>query len=289
MRQRPALVALAALGISACTADSGGPLGPGAASLELAPGSNTVVVTEDDVTRQVENTPPTDDWVLYTRVGTPPTAGAFAAGPGDPPLGAGSFHSTTATGAEKVFLFNYDHVGTPLAEITDLGYATYRSAGTGQQLPSLNLQVDYNGAAPGGFTTLVFEPVYNTAQGAVVDGEWQTWDAAPAGIWWSTQPINGVCAFTCYVSWSDIVAANPDATILGGYGINQGSGNPGLVGASDALRIAYGGDSVTYDFEAYRAVTSKDECKDGGWATVTTAEGEPFRNQGQCVAYSNRA
>lgn len=32
-------------------------------------------------------------------------------------------------------------------------------------------------------------------------------------------------------------------------------------------------------------VEEKDQCKDGGWAEVVDAEGNEFKNQGQCVAY----
>jgi hypothetical protein len=211
--------------------------------------ASQTVVSEADVTRQVENTPPTDNWVLYTRVGTPPTAGTFVTGPGTPPLACGSLRLTTATGAEKVFLFNYDHIGTKLSDIEEISYQTYRTAGSAQQVAALNLQIDYNGPnVAGGFSTLVFEPVYNTAQGAVVSGQWQEWTATGSGIWWSTQPINGQCAgvtSTCDKTWAEIVANNPDAVILGGVGINQGSGNPGLVSSVDAFRF----NDVTYNFE----------------------------------------
>src|SRR5687767_14510393 len=95
--------------------------------LSVTAADTTDVVTEDDVTRQVENTLPTDNWVLYTRAGTPPTAAAFDEGPDAPPLGVGSLHLTTVTGSEKVFLFNYDHVGTRLAGIDAISYATYRT------------------------------------------------------------------------------------------------------------------------------------------------------------------
>jgi hypothetical protein len=242
--------------------------------------ATTEVVIESDVTRQVENTPPTDNWVLYTRAGTPPTAGAFVTGPDTPPLGTGSFNTTTVTGAEKVFLFNYDHVGTALADIDDIAYSTYRTTGSAQQAPALNLQVDYNGDAAGGFTTLVFEPVYNTAQGAVVDGVWQDWTANGSGRWWSTQPINDQCAGAvggCFKTWDEIVANNPDAVILGGVGINQGSGNPGLNANTDAFTF----DETTYDFEEFRVPATKDDCKNGGWATFNNPT---FKNQGDCVS-----
>ena len=245
-----------------------------------AAAAETETVNQIDVVRQPENTPPTAKWVLYTRAGTPPTAGAFVNGPATPPLGTGSLQLTTATGAEKVFLFNYDHVGTPLGDVDDISYSTYRQAGSAQQVAALNLQVDYNGDAPGGFTTLVFEPVYNTDQGAVVTGEWQDWTATGSGIWWSTQPINGQCAgatVACFRTWDQIVADNPDAVITGGVGVNQGSGNPGLVSNVDAFTFG----ETTYDFEA---ATSKDDCKDNGWRNFTSPT---FRNQGDCVSYHN--
>jgi hypothetical protein len=210
------------------------------------------VVTEGDVTRQLENSPPTDNWVLYTRTGTPASAAVFQTGPPSPPLGAGSLKLQTSTSSEKVFLFNYDHVGTRLADINKLSYATYRTAGNLQQVTALNMQVDFNGAAAGGFTTLVFEPVYNTTQGAVVNGQWQTWNAFGSGRWWSTAQINGQCggaAIACQRTWSQIVASNPDAVITGGFGFNQGSGNGGLNVNVDALTIGYNSLCFTYDME----------------------------------------
>ena len=195
----------------------------------------------------------------------------------------------TNTGAEKVFLFNYDHVGTQLSAIDAISYSTYRTAGSLQQVTSLNIQIDENGGTfvPGDFSTLVFEPVYNTSQGAVVNGAWQDWDAFGDGIWWSTQPINGVCAFSCYVSWDIIVANNPNATILGGFGVNQGSGNGGLIASVDALTLGVGGDTTVYDFEPYEVASNADDCKNGGWMSLKRADGSSFKNQGDCIQYVN--
>jgi hypothetical protein len=250
---------------------------------------DTVVVTNDDVARQTEDTPPTKNWVLYTRVATPGT-GTFVVGPGQPPLGVGSLQLQTVSGSDKVFLFNFDHIGTRLADINKMGYATYRAAGSADQLPSINIQVDYNGPdVAGGFTTLVFEPVYNLSQQPVINNTWQTWDAYNGGqaIWWSTRAIPGVCARDCFVTWDAIVASNPNATILGGYGINQGSGNPGLNANVDALSIGSGSDCVTYNFDPYRVATTKDDCKNGGYNNVKDAQGNSFKNQGQCIQYVN--
>ncbi|HEY0081925.1 MAG TPA: hypothetical protein VGB61_03990, partial [Pyrinomonadaceae bacterium] len=147
------------------------------------------IVTEGDVARRPENTPatPADDWVIYTRTGTPPTAAAFVPGPAAPPAGVGSLRLQTLTSGEKVFIFNYEHEGTKLADLTKLSYVTYRSAGNGNQLPALNSVIDFNGPnVDGGFSTLVFEPVYNLGQHAIVNNTWQSWDALGGGIWWST-------------------------------------------------------------------------------------------------------
>jgi hypothetical protein len=283
------VIALAAA--TACTPD---PIAPtlksptlGTADLTAA-STHNVVVTESDIARQVDNTFPTRNWVFYTV--TPTTTGAFVFGPGDPPLGVGSFEMVTPSAADHGFLFNYDHVNTRLADITAISYSTYRAPGQAAspvQLPSINIEIDKNGGAfvSGDYATLVFEPVYNPSQGSVQSGLWQSWNAID-GIWWSTRDINGIAAIT-YVPWSVIVAANPNATILGGFGVNQGSGSTGLIAATDALSISANGDTWTYNFEPFRSPTSKDECKNGGWKDLKTADGSSFKNQGQCIKYVN--
>ena len=287
MRKLHAAVAIAGtIMLAACTGD---PVAPAedvlAPSLALAPnsGTSTEVITEEDIVRQPENTPPGGDWVLYTRLAG---NGAFRVGPGSPPVGVGSFELTTPTGADKATLFNFEHIGTQLDDIEAIAYSTYRSAGSAEQVAALNIQVDVNGAAPGGFTTLVYEPVYN---GDVVSGEWQTWDAFAGGnaIWWSSNPIPGAPNRDTFVSWNTILANNPDAVIVGGFGINQGSGNPALVSAVDALTLGYNGSQVVYNFEPYRVATSADACKNGGWTTLRRADGSTFKNQGDCVSYVN--
>jgi hypothetical protein len=231
--------------------------------------TTTFVITESDITRQAHNTAPTDNWVLYTRdTGT----GTFVNGPTVPPSGAGSLRMVTTTGNDKAYLFNYDQIGTTLSSINAISYSTYRTAGEFQQVAALNMEVDFNGpSVDGGFTTLVFEPVYNTDQGAVVDGVWQSWDAYNSGAarWWSTKDIPGLCAFSCYATWTDIKAANPDATILGGFGVNQGGGNPNLTSSVDKLTIGYNGVTTVYDFEVVRAPS---HVSPANGSTMTTSQ-----------------
>jgi hypothetical protein len=258
-----------------------------AGTIGFAVNCEKAVVVEQDISRQAENTPPLKSWVLYTRnAGN----GAFRTGPGAPPSGVGSFEMVTPTGNDKATLFNFDHVGTELSDIDKIGYATYRTTGASpNQVPAINIQVDVNGADPGGFTTLVFEPVYNTGQGAIQDGVWQTWDAYQGGqaIWWSSNPIPSAPNRDTFVSWNTIVAANPNAVIVGGFGVNQGSGNPALTAASDILSIGSNGDCITYDFEPFRVAATQADCKNGGYNNVKDAQGNSFKNQGQCIQYVN--
>lgn len=242
--------------------------------------SSTQVVREGNVAILPEDVPPTNNWVAYTRY-----AGAisFKAGPASPPLGTGSLELTTPTGDDKISVFNFDHAGTPLRDVSALSYSTYRAAGDAQQVASINIQVDSNGIAPGGFTTLVFEPAYNTDQGAVVSGEWQDWNAynQGQGVWWSSNPISAAPNRDTFVSWETIVNANPQAVIVGGVGVNQGSGNPALVTSVDALVFGNSVDTFAYDFEGpvVLSPTSKDQCKNGGYLNFLV-----YKNQGDCVS-----
>lgn len=212
---------------------------------------------------------------------------AFVDGPGTPPLGIGSAQFATSDGADAPILVTGNHAGTRLADVTELSYATYRhstSTAAGHLVPSLQLGIDANG--DGGWDgRLVFEPVYQSGGAAAIATEtWQTWDAYAGGeaIWWASRDIPGVCAFTCYVSWSDIVAANPDAEIVE-LGVKAGSGWAGeFLGNADVLTIATGSSGVTYDFEHANTLDGKEECKDGGWTTSTDPV---FVNQGDCVSY----
>jgi hypothetical protein len=43
-------------------------------------------------------------------------------------------------------------------------------------------------------------------------------------------------------------------------------------------------DETLYDYEP-NVPTSKDECKNGGWQELEGANGQPFKNQGDCVSY----
>lgn len=180
---------------------------------------------------------------------------------------------STPTSAAKVQLGT--GLNLPLSELTALSYAAeiLEPGSVATQIAALNLVIDFNGDATGGFATLVYEPIYNgESLDAVRGGE---------AIWWSTRVMPGVpMAFDSYVPLSQIIAANPDA-VATGIIINQGTGNPGLVTLVDSITI---NDEITMfrDGAPPVALAGKAECKDGGWMNSTAPV---FLNQGDCVSF----
>lgn len=174
----------------------------------------------------------------------------------------------------------------PLADVTDLSYDTKQVSGPSYADPSYQLLVDLNGTGTaGGFTTFVYEPYEN---GTVTPGVWQHWDVDAGQMWSSKTFTDGSCSVTAgaggapYYTLSGLKAACPQATVVG-FGVNVGSYNPGYNVYTDGVTI----NGNVYDFEQYKTPTSKDECKDGGYKNLRDANGNTFKNQGQCVSYSN--
>lgn len=183
---------------------------------------------------------------------------------------------STPLGSDKAQLGTV--LDMPLDELSALSYAAEVLApgNPASQNAALNIEIDFNGAALGGFSTLVYEPVYNGGSLDAVRGG----DA----VWWSTRVMPGVpSAFDSFVPLSTILAANPDA-VVERLMINQGTGNPGLVTLVSSLTL---GDPTFVFREGAPPVVlgGKAECKDGGWQTSTAPE---FRNQGECVSHFSR-
>jgi hypothetical protein len=45
-------------------------------------------------------------------------------------------------------------------------------------------------------------------------------------------------------------------------------------------------DGVIYTYDKSEP-TTKDDCKDGGWMDLVNGDGDAFKNQGDCVSYTN--
>ena len=250
-------------------------LGLAAALLVATAGAaTTVTVTQNSSSWHTLDTRP-GGTVAFTE--------AYGAPPG---LGSGALElKTNATTAAKADYFTFAHAGTPLASVTELAYWTYQAATPQPPVadPSYQLQLDVNGDAAGGFTTLVFEPYWNPAQGPIVPGTWQDWDT-DAGLWWSSRTVaDGTCVLAAgaggppLYTLATLKTLCPNAVVLG-IGVNVGSFNPGYTVAADGVQF----NDTIYNFELGRRPASKDECKNGGWESFNDPA---FKNQGDCVSY----
>jgi len=175
---------------------------------------------------------------------------------------------------------------TPLSSVTEAAYYTKQMTGTPVADPSYQLVMCLNGTTTCGFTTLVFEPYQNPLQGPIVPNVWQRWDVA-SGLFWSTRTVacsNGTVVGTpggpAIYTIGLIQTMCPSAVVIG-FGVNIGSNNPGYVVRTDGFNF----NGTTYDFQLTNTPSSKDQCKDGGFANLTDAQGNTFNNQGQCVAF----
>lgn len=168
------------------------------------------------------------------------------------PLGSGALQlSTDNTTAAKA---DYMHAANvPLSSVTELSYATRQlAASSAGGDASLQLAVDTNGSAAGGFTTLVYEPYWqnnaNPDPAPVVANTWQTWNNIVSdGLFWSSKSAGGLTAGAGgapFYTLAQVEAMNPDAQLLG-YGVNVGTYNPGYMINVDAFNF----NGTTYDFE----------------------------------------
>ncbi|MEX2054654.1 MAG: hypothetical protein WD972_00590 [Candidatus Andersenbacteria bacterium] len=226
-------------------------------------------------------------------------SGAMVAGPSTPPLGSGSANLVVdSTGGMVIAKAGY--AGLKLADITDLGYSTYRTSG-GPAL-AIALQLNFDGDVTDADETwqgrIVYEP-YHTQ--TVSTGVWETWDALDdaagtgTGNWWFSNGAHAAssgCAMATPCTWAEVLAAFPNGGVHNTFGavvLKAGGGwTGGFDGNVDALTI----NADTYDFELDGpppppTPASKDECKNGGWMSLTRADATPFKNQGDCIQYVN--
>lgn len=225
---------------------------------------------------------------------TPNGSGSMVNGPGVPPLGTGSANLIVdSTGGEILGKAAYQ--GLRLDHINKLQYSTYRTAGGPALAIALQFNIDAdvtdaNNAFQG---RLVYEPYYTQT---VSTGVWQTWnplnDSAGTGTgnWWFSNgalATGSGCSIATPCTWAEVLTAFPNAGIhntLGAVILKAGGGwVGGFNGNVDALMV----NSDSYNFEVANTPHHKNQCKHHGWMTLTDQNGVPFKNQGQCVSWTN--
>jgi len=188
--------------------------------------------------------------------------------------------TTDATTTAKAQYLHESH--TPLSNVTELSYYTKQVSGPAFADPSYQLPVLLDGTA-GSFTTLVFEPYQN---GVVATNMWQQWDVDSGQFWSSRSFSSGACTVVAgaggppFYTLSGLKTMCPSAIVVG-FGVNIGSNNPSYNVETDLFDF----NGTVYDFQV--TPSDKDQCKDGGYKNFTDAQGNPFKNQGQCVSFTN--
>ncbi len=228
--------------------------------------------------------------------------GSFVTGPGTPPLGVGSAQVSTTTG-QRPNLATSQFGGTALANITALAFSTYNpsagNTGSADRSAYLHFNVDFNGSNTYQ-NRLVYVPRQN---GPVVQNFWQEWDAINGGnALWNYSKTSGCACWPAGIggggepsstlkTWAQIISQYPNARMHSLYPfIGMRVGEPysgGYTENMDAFKFGTASGTTVFDFDPYPVVTSKDQCKNGGWMTFKRADGTSFKNQGDCVSYTN--
>jgi len=98
----------------------------------------------------------------------------------------------------------------------------------------------------------------------------------------------GSSPFTCPAVPADMDTLSAGSNIRM-FALNVGdsvASDVGLNGFLDKVVVAKTGGTTTYDFEPYLVATNANQCKNGGWANYRRANGSTFKNQGDCVSYT---
>lgn len=126
---------------------------------------------------------------------------------------------------------------------------------------------------------LIFGVAYNT----------NTWGYNPIGLPGPYESLNVGCANANGVGVPPSVGIDvePDATFwntsFAGFYADGGAGGVGTFRRD----TGWADFAPAVQFTAYTVATNKDSCKDGGWQSLSRADGSSFKNQGDCIQYAN--
>ncbi len=161
----------------------------------------------------------------------------------------------TVTGAADHWsVYNYDHEGTKLSDIVALGYSTYSDNAT--TAPILQMEINPGNTtgtdAGATYSTLNFEPYlqtrrFNPDDLAGLEHPVRESVGYPSDRTPNSSPLS-LEQFRC--------ATYPNAKIIGGFGVNVGSGWSAMTGDTDALTIGTSTQTTVYNFEPPFQVTT---------------------------------
>jgi hypothetical protein len=207
----------------------------------------------------------------------------------DAPLGDGALNLTTeADNNDRASISRSEDVR--LADVTALGYSTYRGAGfidEGNAAYRVSIDADGDSSTTEDRGSLVFEPYWqNDGLGDPTpnaQGEWQKWDVLGGVFWASISGGNAISGMSNgaggppFYSIDDVLALHPDAMVTG-ISVGVGSYNQNYDVLVDEVVFGYETGSAietyTYDLEPAPVVGTLGivayQCLSG--TTVTRAE-----------------
>ncbi len=139
-------------------------------------------------------------------------------------------------------------------------------------------------AAPSGDSVQLVVTVEQPDTNATPDGSIMlTWNPADFTLVGTGSDTSGVCTtgtgtLTC--TYTDMAHTFKSV----GYDFTTGAPDPNATimatAQTDGAPMSF-----TYSLGISNVPTTKDQCKKGGWATLTDSAARPFKNQGDCVSY----
>lgn len=214
------------------------------------------------------------------------------------------FTTPGATFSHPITLNIYDvgvdyEVGTLIGSVTQTFAIPYRPSADNTNCTGADAGKWYHAASATCFnglaTTITFNLSGLNVPNEVIYGiEYNTtaYGDSPVGVSASCYTSSGGCGYDALnvltTAVAPIVGVNPapdDAYFSTLTAANYCDGGAGGV---DVFRLDAGcwtGFKPTVTFNAANPPQTKGDCKNGGWLTLTTATGEPFRKQGECVTY----
>ena len=120
---------------------------------------------------------------------------------------------------------------------------------------------------------------------ALVADTWVTIDGMAPAAWDSN---GGTCGFSYATDWAGVVACHAGASITEIIVVNDSGWlypETGLVVLVDNITINE--DVITFDDEVSNVPATMDDCKQGGWQELEREDGTAFKNQGDCVSFTN--
>ncbi len=199
-------------------------------------------------------------WSFYahnTHTTCADTTCTMVAGPTGQPLGSGSAQLRTTSGADSRSLMITDYQGVRFADITQLGYWSYRQGGAGKPIYlQVNVDYDLNDSDVSQTSRLNYEP--GLGSGEIPNATWQQWNATTGTFWWNDAPtvikggvsVTNPCKQTTPCSWTTLLQNFPNLGLHGTAGaLYLRAGWTQYKGNVDAFSIGINGATTMFDFE----------------------------------------